>query len=245
MVWQLVTAFVIASLAMAVLWIWHRRLGNAYVAHAGWALTVGALAVLFANLGTGAWVRRSSIAWMMGSWGARLGVHVMWSRVLTRADDRQHGEQAVASATDAPLKSFWWFESYAIGAVFFSLPALLACADPNRALSPMELGGAVVWLVGFAAETTADRQLLRFNADPANRDRACRVGLWRLSPHANDVFEVIVWTGFALFAAPSPSGWMAFACPLAMVWLLVRAIRADPKSHSTAVALPQRLGGPP
>jgi steroid 5-alpha reductase family enzyme len=73
-------------------------------------------------------------------------------------------------------------------------------------------------MAGFAGETTADRQLLRFASNPANLGLVCRAGLWRYSNNATAVFEGIIWTAYALFALASPLGLIAFACPAVMVY---------------------------
>ena len=72
--------WLIAAVAMTALWAWQRRARHAGIAAAVWPALVGALAVLYANLGDGEWVRRSAIAWMMGSWGARLAVQGLYTR---------------------------------------------------------------------------------------------------------------------------------------------------------------------
>ena len=51
-----------------------------------WPALVGALAVLYASQGDGAWMRRSAIGWMMGSWGARLAIQGLYTRAANPAD---------------------------------------------------------------------------------------------------------------------------------------------------------------
>ena len=40
--------------------------------------------------------------------------------------------------------------------------------------------GLLFWIIGFFFETIGDLQLARFKADPANRGRVMRTGLWAL-----------------------------------------------------------------
>jgi steroid 5-alpha reductase family enzyme len=200
--------WLLAAIVMAVLWALHRRVRNAALIDAGWTALVAGLAILYANLGDGAWSRRSAIAWMMGSWGARLVVHLL---------------SAPADAGPEHKNSFWSFQALAASAVFFSLPALLASINPAPTLSIADLVAGGLWVVGFAGETTADRQLLRFRSKPANAGLVCRTGLWRCTPHAHAIFEGLIWLAFALIAGGSPEwpwGWAAFACPAAMLWTL-------------------------
>ena len=170
-----------------------------------WPACIGALAVLYANIGGGAWARRSAIAWMMGSWGARLTVQALYAR-----------------QRDVPVltSSFTFLTS----AAFFSLPALIASRNPDPSLSHIEITACALWVIAFAGETTADRQLLRFTSKPGNAGLTCRSGLWRYSSHAHAIFETLIWIAFALFASASPWGWIAFACPVATAWMIIRRV---------------------
>jgi len=194
----------LAAIAMAGLWAWHLRVRRSGLADAAWPLVTAGLGVLYANIGGGAAPRRSAIAWMIGSWGARLGVYWVWDRVLTRPADLDRRD---------PLSHF---ERYAIVALFFSAPALVASVDPEATLGLRELAAAVLWLIGFAGETTADRQLVRWRR--ANNAGECVAGVWRYVPRAHDVFELVTWTAHALFASASPAGWIGFACPAAILY---------------------------
>jgi steroid 5-alpha reductase family enzyme len=97
------------------------------------------------------------------------------------------------------------------------LPALLASRNGEPSLSPIEIAAVVLWVIAFTGETTADRQYLRFASMPGNAGLACRAGLWKVSPHAHVLWEILLWTSFALFASASPWGWLALACPAVMV----------------------------
>lgn len=164
---------------------------------------VGALAVFYGSIGDGAWTRRSAIAWMMGSWGARLAVQSLYTRT-----------------SGLPFLTSYF--QLLTAAVFFSLPALIVSRNPEPSLSALEIGASALWAIAFAFETTADRQLLRFTSKPEHAGLACRSGIWRFLPHAHVVFEGLIWTAFALFALASPWGWIAWACPAAMLYLLTR-----------------------
>jgi steroid 5-alpha reductase family enzyme len=169
---------------------------------------IAALAVLYANVGAGDSARRSAIAWMMGSWGARLAIQSLYTP----------GHRALRDDADAVRG--WSYVTLLVSAAFFSLPALISCINPEPGLSPIELGACVLWLVGFAGETTADRQLLRFASNPDHAGLVCRSGVWRIVPDAHAAFETLTWTAFGVFALGSPWGWIALACPAAMAFSL-------------------------
>jgi steroid 5-alpha reductase family enzyme len=167
-----------------------------------WPALVGALAVLYASLGDGAWTRRSAIGWMMGSWGARLTLQSVYAESA--------GLPQISTQFSSPL-----------AALFFSVPALFAARNPDPSLSLLEIAAAALWMAAFAGETTADRQFLRFAATTENAGHACRSGIWRVVPHAHAVFEALIWVALALFACASPWGWIALACPATMLSVLV------------------------
>jgi steroid 5-alpha reductase family enzyme len=220
--------WILAAIVMAVLWIWHLRIRNAGIVDAGWTLLVAGLAVFYAAVGDGEPARRSAIGWMMGSWGARLGVYILWDRVLDRPEDPRYQAMRLEWGERADREFFWFFQKQALAAAFFSLPALFPAVNRAPTVSPIEIAAALLWMVGFAGETTADRQLLRFKRNPENRGHTCQTGLWRYSRHPNYFFEWVMWVSYALFASASPRGWIAIACPLAMLYLLVKVTGIPP-----------------
>ena len=170
-----------------------------------WPLCTGALAIVYAVAGDGAPTRRSAVGWMIGSWGARLAVQSAFAPFPT-------SELPLLTSTFS-LLSF---------CLLFALPAGLVSLNPDPSLSIMEIAAATVWVFGFAGETTADRQRLRFAAKAEPGDAACRSGVWRWLPHAHAVFETVMWMALALFATASPWGWIAWLCPAARIYLLTR-----------------------
>jgi steroid 5-alpha reductase family enzyme len=169
-----------------------------------WPACVATLAVVYTVTGDGWPPRRSAIAFMMASWGARLAVQSLFT-----------------GASDLPRSTSYF--TLLTSALFFSLPALFPSRNPDSPLSPLEIAASVLWLIAFAGETTADRQRLRFMSAAGNAGVACRSGLWRWSAHIHAMLDVAIWIAFALFASASPWGWLAWACPAAMAVLLVRA----------------------
>jgi steroid 5-alpha reductase family enzyme len=165
-----------------------------------WPGCVGTLAVAYAALGDGAWTRRSTIGWMMGAWGMRLTLQSVYTRSA--------GLPLVSSSFQSP-----------VSAIVFSLPALFAARNAAPSLSPIEIAAAALWFIGFAGETTADRQYLRFAATIESAGLPCRSGIWRVIPQAHSVCEALIWTAFALFASASPWGWISFACPASMLYV--------------------------
>ena len=173
------TGWIAAAAVMTLLWLWQRRTKNASIADAGWTALVAALAVFDATQANGMPGRRLAIASMMGSWGARLTVHLLYDRVFGKAEGGRYRELRSVHGAQADRWFFWIFQAQAAAAVFFSLPALFAAVNQAPEFSPMEYAAAALWAIAFAGESTADRQLLHFKMEPENAGRTCQVGLWR------------------------------------------------------------------
>ena len=84
--------------------------------------------------------------------------------------------------------------------------------------------GFLIWVFGFAFEVIADAQKSRFNADPANKGKFIRTGLWAYSRHPNYFGEIVLWIGIAIIAIPVLQGWqwIAMISPLFVTFLLTR-----------------------
>jgi steroid 5-alpha reductase family enzyme len=211
-----------AAALMLVLWVWHLRIRNAGVVDVGWVASVAGLGLLYAWLAPGFGPRRWLIAAMMGAWGARLAWYLLRDRVLGQPEDRRYTDLRARASPAAALAFFPFFQAQGALAVFFSLPALMPAFNQAGTLHALEAAAAGLWLIALAGETAADRQLAAFKADPSNRGRTCRAGLWRYSRHPNYFFEWLIWVAYALFALPSPGGWLAIGCPALMLCLLFR-----------------------
>jgi steroid 5-alpha reductase family enzyme len=219
--------WVAAAAVMAALWALQLRTRNAGVADAGWTALVAGLAVFYATGTHGMPGRRLAIASMMGSWGARLTIYLLYDRVLGKPEDGRYAPLR-GSRANADKFFFWLFQLQAVAAVLFSTPALFASLNAAPDFTPLELIAAALWIVGFAGETIADRQLLHFKMDPDNAGGVCQTGLWRYSRHPNYFFEFTIWIANALFAASSPWGWISLACPLLMLYLLFKVTGIPP-----------------
>lgn len=99
-----------------------------------------------------------------------------------------------------------------------------AVAVGGRRFGALDVLATVVTGAAVLLEGTADVQMRRFAADPANRGKVCETGLWRHLRHPNYLGEIGFWWGLWLFAlAASPRWWPAVAGPLVMVVLFVAA----------------------
>lgn len=108
---------------------------------------------------------------------------------------------------------------------FTAAAALVAITSTTRkGLDAFAIVGALVWVIGFAIEVTADSQKSKFNADPSNKGKFIQAGLWARSRHPNYFGEIVLWVGIAIIAIPVLQGWqwVAMISPLFVTLLLTR-----------------------
>ncbi len=110
--------------------------------------------------------------------------------------------------------------------VTFTVAAALTAITTTvrKELDAFAMVGLLIWVFGFAFEAIADSQKSRFNADPNNKGKFIRTGLWSRSRHPNYFGEIVLWIGVAVIAAPVLQGWQwaAMISPIFVTLLLTR-----------------------
>ncbi|MFZ0551928.1 MAG: DUF1295 domain-containing protein [Steroidobacteraceae bacterium] len=221
----------LASTAMAAGWIWQWRKENAGIVDVIWASGLAVGAVLMAALEKGAAAPRILLAVLGSTWGLRLAAH-LWLRVRSEPEDGRY--RALRARWNGSQPRFLLlFQFQALLVVLFSLPFLIVAR--NRSATPLWLvAGGLIWLTAVLGESIADRQLARFRADPANRGRTCRKGLWRYSRHPNYFFEWLHWFAYVALAQGAPLAALAWIGPLLML-VFLRWISGIPFTEAQAL----------
>ncbi|HMM56689.1 MAG: DUF1295 domain-containing protein [Proteobacteria bacterium] len=213
--------WIVASVAMLVGWLIQRRTRNAGIVDAIWAAGMGASALFYAAVGSGGLASRLAVALLGSLWGFRLCLHIL-ARVLNESEDGRyrylreywHGDQR---------KFFAFFMGQGLLIALFSLPFAAVAENPRETFSVWCGMGLAIWIVSLAGESIADAQLSAFRANPQNRGRACRSGLWRYSRHPNYFFEWLHWFTYVFLAigAPFPAWLLSLIGPVLMLASLV------------------------
>ncbi len=159
------------------------------------------------------------LALLVGVWALRLGTF-LYSRIRREGVDHRFDALKPDFARFLltwTLQGLWVFLT-----VSCALAAITAATAPP--LGVLAALGLAVWIAGFAIEAIADRQKGVFRADPANRERFIRTGLWAWSRHPNYCGEILLWIGVALIAVPALSGWslVTLISPVFVYVLLTR-----------------------
>jgi steroid 5-alpha reductase family enzyme len=218
----LLVGFVLATAVMAVLWYLQVRIRDASHVDVAWAALIASAAVVYALLAGGDVAHRVLAATLASVWGFRLAGYLYVNRIRGKDEDGRYRSLRSKWGDDANRNFFWFFQVQALFVVFFSVPFALICLDPDTTISLLAWAGVATWAVGNAGTIAADRQLAVWRADPANRGKTARSGLWSWSRHPNYFFEWVTWCGIALVATTAPNGWIAWLVPAGLLFLLLR-----------------------
>ena len=161
------------------------RIRDASHVDVAWAALVACAAIVYALLADGDVAHRVLAAALASVWGFRLAGYLYVNRIRGKDEDGRYGSLRSKWGEHANRNFFWFFQFQALFVVFFSAPFALVCLDPDTTISPLAWAGVTVWAFGNVGTIAADRQLAVWRADPANRGKTARSGLWSWSRHPN------------------------------------------------------------
>lgn len=182
-------------------------------------ITATGLTVCYSRYTSALDARSILLATLVVVWALRLG-SFLFSRIQKAGKDDRFDE---LKPNFFRFLNVWTIQG--LWVTFTAAAAWVAIANTTRReLDLFAVIGFLVWLLGFASEVIADSQKSRFNADPANKGKFIRTGLWSRSRHPNYFGEIVLWLGVAIIAAPVLQGWqwIAMISPLFVALLLTR-----------------------
>jgi len=149
-------------------------------------------------------------------WAARLGTFLFTRIQMAGRDDRFDEIKVDFSRflMTWTLQGLW---------ISFTAAAALAgiTSTIQKPLGWFALVGVVVWAVGFIFELLADTQKSAFKANPENKGKFIRKGLWAWSRHPNYFGEIMIWIGVAIIALPVLRGW-ALLTLISPLWVTLQ-----------------------
>jgi steroid 5-alpha reductase family enzyme len=226
--WGLVAlGAIVASVSMSLLWALAVKIEDASHVDVAWALLVATCAALYAVLADGSGAHRALAAALGAIWGLRLGLYLLFDRVLGKEEDGRYRALRMKWGRRANRNFAWFFQLQAAFVVLFSIPFALIALD-GAGLGALEWVGAAVWATGNVGVIVADRQLARWRASPENAGKTTRTGLWSWSRHPNYFFEWVTWVGVGLVATAASWGWIAWIVPAVLLYLLLRVTGIPP-----------------
>ena len=213
----------LSALVMAGLWLLSLRLRDVSIVDIAWGANGALIGLVTFFLTEGALARRLLLTGLVVFWGVRLALFI-GARKKGKGEDFRYAAMRREHGETFPLRSLFTvflFQAFLIWVI--TIPIQVAQhSEVPAALTFLDFLGLGFWILGFAVEATADRQLRLFLADPANRGAVMDRGLWGYSRHPNYFGESLIWWGIFLVAAATPGGWATLFSPLLMTYLLVR-----------------------
>ncbi|MEW6241313.1 MAG: DUF1295 domain-containing protein [Chloroflexota bacterium] len=182
-------------------------------------ITVTGVALCYSRYSVPLDARSILVAALVIVWAIRLGAF-LFSRIQKAGKDDRFDE---IKPNFMRFLNVWTIQGLWI--TFTAAAALVAITSATRKdLDIFAILGALVWIIGFVIEVTADAQKSRFNADSSNKGKFIRMGLWSRSRHPNYFGEIVLWIGIAIIAIPVLQGWqwVAMISPLFVTLLLTK-----------------------
>lgn len=219
----LLSAFIGLGVVFALFYFVARRIDNYGIVDIVWSYAFAALALFYAFFGEGWPVRKALITTMAIIWSLRLGTH-LGRRVIGHhpVEDGRYAQLRKDWAGNFAPKMFGFFQMQAASVVLLGAAFFIVTRNSAPRLHPLEIAGAILWLMALTGEALADAQLAAFKRNPANKGRVCDLGLWHYSRHPNYFFEWMIWMSYLVFALASPWGWIAAIGPMSILYLLLR-----------------------
>jgi len=119
-------------------------------------------------------------------WDLRLSFYILW-RNWGQGEDYRYREMRERNPATFPVRSLltvFWLQAVLLWAI--SAPLYQAQRRPDPvSLTPLDILGLALFLVGLAFEAGGDWQLARFKRDPGNKGKVMNRGLWRYTRHPN------------------------------------------------------------
>lgn len=207
--------------AMLLLWLVSIRLQDVSIVDPFWGTGFVILAWITLALQPVWHARLLMMVALVTLWGIRLSIYLLW-RNSGRGEDSRY-----ASMRQLHGRRFWWVSYWTVFLLqavlmwIVAIPIFMATLSPDQRPNVLDLCGVLLWCVGMYFEAIGDWQMARFRADPANRGKVMRHGLWNYTRHPNYFGDFCVWWGFYLIAAGGGAWWTIFS-PILMSILLMR-----------------------
>ena len=223
---------------MAVCWLivtYNQRAGLVDVA---WSFCI-ALNVMIAAfwLDTAPLSVRIFIGCASSIWFLRLTWHLLRRYWHESEEDRRYANMRRAMGQFKHLGFLAFFMFQAGLAILFSYPMLSLLSTTVIQWSEWThwalIAAAIMMLLAFIGESTADQQLYRFKQKPEHHGKTMDQGLWKYSRHPNYFFEWLHWFAYPILGLAAGQ-YLLWVYPLLM-WAFLYYITGIPFSEQQAL----------
>lgn len=208
-----------SCLGMLAAWLVQLKTRDAGIVDVFWAFGMSMAGGYYAYIGTGPLWLRTAMAALTVVWFLRLGLHIL-RRATKEGEDGRYRAMRQWLGRYSGLGFMLFFQAQAGFIFLLSLPFLVVANTPEPKPVMVALG-ALLTLVAFAGEASADRQLQAFRKDPSNKGLSCSEGWWRFSRHPNYFFEWMHWFAYPVMGFGGPQAHWLWLAPVIMLMFLM------------------------
>lgn len=227
------TAYFVMVVVMAGLWVVQRRIRNAAIGDVGWCVGLIGTVLWYAAQAPVNTERILLTVMLVTLYAGRLGHYILYDRVIGKEEDPRYQRLRKKWGASEQVNMFAYFQVQAATVALFSLPFLVVLWNPRLPSSLVEMLGLLIWGVAVAGEAKADRQLAHFRADPRNKGRVCREGLWKYSRHPNYFFEWLHWCSYVVMTMGAAGWFFTWIGPIGM-WVALVYVTGIPRTEEQA-----------
>lgn len=170
-------------------------------------------------------------------WFLRLTWHLLRRYWHESEEDRRYANMRRAMGQFKHLGFLAFFMFQAGLAILFSYPMLSLLSTTVIKWSEWThwalIAAAIMMLLAFIGESTADQQLYRFKQKPEHHGKTMDQGLWKYSRHPNYFFEWLHWFAYPILGLAAGQ-YLLWIYPLLM-WAFLYYITGIPFSEQQAL----------
>lgn len=221
---MLLASFAITLLAFVLLWAVHVPMKNAGVVDFYWGPGFAVIGLFYLAVSDSFSAPQTLFLLLICIWAARLSYYLIARFVKHSVEDRRYTAMRRNGG-----ETFWWrslFKIFALQAVIMWMiasplhVALLKDTDQTQFNGVVVLG-FVLFSIGLAIESLADRQLTKFKETSPDHDALLTTGLWSWSRHPNYFGEAVLWWGLGIIAFAISGSFWAFAGPAILTAVMI------------------------
>ena len=211
------------AIMMACLWLVQEKIKQADIVDVGWAFGLAITAIYYAfALQEAEFGRRVLVGSIVGFWGFRLAAYLFKNRFLHPEEDGRYIVLRQSWGVNASRYFFIFFQAQGLLVGILATFFMLAMNSPQPVFTTFDIAALLLFSVSIIGESIADKQLATFRANPDNRGKTCRTGLWRYSRHPNYFFEWLHWWCYPLLAAGYSWGLFTLLAPAIMLFFILK-----------------------
>ena len=171
---------------------------------------------------------------LISFWFTRLSGFLFKERIFKRHVDPRYVEMAQKRKMNKYFFGFFQFQLQGLLSLITGFSINYVFLNPATTIGPLGYLGIAFCITGIIGETIADYQLQNFKNTNTNPQATLREGLFKKSRHPNLFFDLIFWTGIAIYSI-NPANLLnslpTFIGPLFLYYVMSRLTIPITESH--------------